>query len=552
MSTSGASFLIELSSATATKTGAPREARYQLQLNPGIDIPYLAEPKAQLEALTFANIFTNVDDAFYNNAGVKLTWNPYVNQTPSTTSHRGEMAVKRSSKTMSVTLDPGHYDIASLPYQIATKILANRTPTTLAATGTGVNKSNAVQVITEDSALYNDLTVLARDAPSTAPAWNSKIVTARSDDWDTSAYFLEVTAQASELSQYVGGYINLDHTDETLDGVRRIIGVQPYSRDVDSQSSLGLIHLDRSAGSSSITSVGKHGTFEFPILPPSFKFKGVAATSSTAANSRAVELADSDFLGYGSDIAGVCLPNYSPESPWAVALNVDELIGIASTKDPVPSHGSLLGATSGQYLRPIAMLPDQHTGLLQTITCSPLLKVDSSSTLFTAVLGYTAADMAVAKQSPFTHTITPDEPDASAEQRGMDASKHGRLLRTTSVAFHCPSLVSSSYNQHGELAGAVMANVPIVVPSNNVQAWQAMYDTSIPCNLHGGSIDTIDFYLTNQDGDNVDLMGSDFLATVRLSWNQPSVPPLGSFGAEAESAYGLKDVIYAAQQQNGP
>ena len=53
MSTSGASFLIELSSATATKTGAPREARYQLQLNPGINIPYLAEPKAQLEALTF-------------------------------------------------------------------------------------------------------------------------------------------------------------------------------------------------------------------------------------------------------------------------------------------------------------------------------------------------------------------------------------------------------------------------------------------------------------------------------------------------------------------
>ena len=73
MSTSGASFLIELSSAMATKTGAPREARYQLQLNPGIDIPYLAEPTAQLEALTFANIVTNIDDAFYNNAGLKLT-----------------------------------------------------------------------------------------------------------------------------------------------------------------------------------------------------------------------------------------------------------------------------------------------------------------------------------------------------------------------------------------------------------------------------------------------------------------------------------------------
>ena len=79
MSTSGASFLIELSSATATKTGAPREARYQLQLNPGINIPYLAEPKAQLEALTFANVFTNIDQDFYKNAKLKVTWNPYVN-----------------------------------------------------------------------------------------------------------------------------------------------------------------------------------------------------------------------------------------------------------------------------------------------------------------------------------------------------------------------------------------------------------------------------------------------------------------------------------------
>ena len=319
-----------------------------------------------------------------------------------------------------------------------------------------------------------------------------------------------MTAQASEFSQYVGGYVNFDHTDKSLNGVRRIIGVQPYSSDAGGERSLGILHLDTPIPNGTtipgnVVTAGGVGTYEFPILPPAFKFKGVEETSTAAASSRAVELADSDFLGYGSGIAGICLPNYSPESPWAEALNVDELIGIASTKDPVPSHGNLLGATSGNYLRPIAMLPDQHTGLLQTITSSPLLKIDASSTLFTAVLGYTADDMAVAKQSPFTHIVTPDEPGASPEQRGMDASKPGALLRTTSVAFHCPSLISSSYNQHGELAGAVMANVPIVVPSGSIQAWQASYDTSIPCNLHGGVVDTIDFYLTNQDGDNVDL-----------------------------------------------
>ena len=32
-----------------------------------------------MEALTFANLFTNVDQDFYKNAKLKVTWNPYVN-----------------------------------------------------------------------------------------------------------------------------------------------------------------------------------------------------------------------------------------------------------------------------------------------------------------------------------------------------------------------------------------------------------------------------------------------------------------------------------------
>lgn len=134
--------------------------------------------------------------------------------------------------------------------------------------------------------------------------------------------------------------------------------------------------------------------------------------------------------------------------------------------------------------------------------------------------------------------------------RAIDASKPGELMQTTSVSFHCPSLVSSSYNQYGERAGALMANVPITVASNSVQAWQAKYDSSIPCSLHGGNIDSIDFFLTNQNSEMLDLMKQDWLATVRLSWDKPSAPPMGSFGADSESAYGLRDVIYAASQRN--
>ena len=47
--------------------------------------------------------------------------------------------------------------------------------------------------------------------------------------------------------------------------------------------------------SNGATSVAKLGRFEFPILPPSFKLKRVAATDSAVAL-KAMELADSDFL----------------------------------------------------------------------------------------------------------------------------------------------------------------------------------------------------------------------------------------------------------------
>ena len=62
--------------------------------------------------------------------------------------------------------------------------------------------------------------------------------------------------------------------------------------------------------------------------------------------------------------------------------------------------------------------------------------------------------------------------------------------------------------------------------------------------------DDVEVEFANQDSDCVDLMGSDFLATVRLAWDRPSAPPIGSFGADSESAYGLRDVVYAASQRN--
>ena len=168
MSTSGASFLIELSSATATKTGAPREARYQLQLNPGINIPYLAEPKAQLEALTFANVFTNVDQDFYKNAKLKVTWNPYVN----TESGASVTAPVRHQKELEITLPPGHYNVlggSTLQHKIGELLYADQTITEFKAdssepaTGEKIS-APATPYITTTSTLFSDMQLLSKIA----------------------------------------------------------------------------------------------------------------------------------------------------------------------------------------------------------------------------------------------------------------------------------------------------------------------------------------------------------------------------------------------------
>ncbi len=67
----------------------------------------------------------------------------------------------------------------------------------------------------------------------------------------------------------------------------------------------------------------------------------------------------------------------------------------------------------------------------------------------------------------------------------------------------------------------------------------------MPAAVHGGSIDAVQFYITNQDGEALHNQGQTFQATLRLFWDDPVPPQIGSAGAEAEDAFGLRDVMYA-------
>eukprot|EP01043_Picozoa_sp_COSAG02_P031179 COSAG02_NODE_2023_length_10085_cov_2.117565_3_plen_201_part_00 len=74
---------------------------------------------------------------------------------------------------------------------------------------------------------------------------------------------------------------------------------------------------------------------------------------------------------------------------------------------------------------------------------------------------------------------------------------------------------TSSYDQKGKQSGGSLAQVPITKPRGQVEVWQARYDNGVPIDLHGGVIDSLTYSLSNQDGDPVNLQGSDFNATLR-------------------------------------
>jgi len=120
-----------------------------------------------------------------------------------------------------------------------------------------------------------------------------------------------------------------------------------------------------------------------------------------------------------------------------------------------------------------------------------------------------------------------------------------KVTRVRALCLNCPTLVPASYGTDGKLSLAQMSSmVPVVVGQNEIQTFQAQYDNSVPCDIHGVSVDEIEFYLTDQDGNSINLQKSTFQATLRLFYDDPIHPKIGEAGAEMDSTIGLRDILF--------
>ena len=256
-----------------------------------------------------------------------------------------------------------------------------------------------------------------------------------------------------------------------------------------------------------------------------------------------------DFLGYGA--AGAAFPTQQPTSGWGTAYSMDELQVIAHTagSDAASVAPTFMGTEkleqNQRKIKPVTLSVDPVTHKIQATCAAPMVKVTDESTLFSDLLGYSTHTGATRNPQNMLQ-LPPASGSARLNLAPWVADNMSQIQRTKAIEFHCPTLVTSSYDQKGKQSGGSLAQVPITKPRGQVEVWQAAYDNGVPIDLHGGMITSLTYSLSNQDGDPVNLQGSDFNATLRISWPDPVPPAMGSAGADAGDAYGLRDVKYVS------
>lgn len=588
MSQGAASFTIQLNSATSEKrTGE----HYVRQLDPPITIPYLARPRAMLEGLSFSNSFSNVDSTFDNNK-VRLAWY----------GHTVGTGAESAWRNMELTVDTGYYDIASLEAALARKLKAASTGTPTYSydkqTETlGSNLWDTMDTYCSANAQYNLDDVAGRDRADSIIEFNARVAivsgatestenTPQPDvfshlpdgrllipvekstlelwrgekftqppEWliGSTLHFAKFTGYTTSAMASNGGfqtgrkiiaihkmpantslkYLNSSNTEETLHlSEEYAIELDNSAPDAQTKTSVLVSKLTVDGGHPDLA-IGSSVTFEF---------------TPTGAD-------DAQFRGYGAK--GLADPSLDADSGWGSTILPGELETVVKTETTKANSvvvGSGALATVPQYeryVRPFNFGVDGGTNKLSYFAGWPGVYICKGSTLFTGMLGFsddqladdepTPAQMAV--QNPFAasgglHVAAP------SVRTLFQSVSEIQVTRVRALQFNCPSLVPATYGPDGKLSAAQMCSVPVLVGQNQIQTFQASYDNSTPCDLHGANINEIEFYLTDQAGKLINLQKSTFQATIRVFYPDPIHPHVGEADAEKDPLIGLRDYAF--------
>ena len=181
---------------------------------------------------------------------------------------------------------------------------------------------------------------------------------------------------------------------------------------------------------------------------------------------------------------------------WEQSLTASEVANLSR----IPPDVTGRFPSNKFYLKPVTIAPDLIANRVVCVAALPSLTVAKDSTLFTSLLGYSAAQI-------------------NAWPGGLvTAASAARVDKTRSVAFHVPSLATGTYGTGGALGGSQLALVPITAKLGETQNWEVSVPIEVPCRAAGSTIGHIDFYLANEDGLPINLLQDRFEGVVVVKW----------------------------------
>ena len=159
MAAASQSFTVQLNSATAEKTSASEE-RFQINLTPGIDVPYMAQPRAQLESIAFSNSFVNIAERLGNN---RIAFQLAYAQTSLDANGHYELDAELSDKRYELVVPDGHYDATGLELELAKQAYATHKASDNIVSGHATYQ--APSTITPTTSLWSDMNILVTRKP---------------------------------------------------------------------------------------------------------------------------------------------------------------------------------------------------------------------------------------------------------------------------------------------------------------------------------------------------------------------------------------------------
>jgi len=124
-------------------------------------------------------------------------------------------------------------------------------------------------------------------------------------------------------------------------------------------------------------------------------------------------------------------------------------------------------------------------------------------------------------------------------KRGEDAitgENAAAIDNARSLSFHLPGLASGSYDRDGNESGAQVASIPIRAAPGSTENWEVSTPLFMPCRVAGSEVAAIQWYVTNETGQRVNMLGGHMEATVVLKWGAPAgdAPPPSSLAARTD------------------